>query len=213
MSPDLQCSFPGLCIGVLSVCQIIKTVVFFRLTTDAYMSSQSGIPWLHLRCIHAVPGHWTTVNLLLPEPLRVLAGAPSLWRRTLTAQPPSPAAGNPGQLLGANVHIHPLLPFLILLVPEPLMVKRPVVRAGQCQENATEYQDTIKTLEATLQKGLEMGIHKRCRQPLQKEPEIQRAGLRRKDPEHKGSEFRDEQVRRNFAEVCPCHLGTFKLRE
>lgn len=62
--------------------------------------------------------------------------------------------------MGANVHIHPLLPFLILLVPEPLMVKRPVVRAGQCQENAREYQDTIETLEATLQKGLEMGIHK-----------------------------------------------------
>ena len=193
MRPDLQCSFPGLCIGVLSVCQLIKTAVFFRLTTDACMSSQSGIPRLHLHCIHSVPGHWTTVNLMLPEPLRVSAGAASRWRRTLTAQPPSPAAGNPEQLLGANVHIHPLLPFLILLVPEPLMVKRPVVRAGQCQENATGYQDTIETLEATLRKGLEMGIHKEVPTALAEGTRSSKSRFKEeKDPEQKGSEFRDE---------------------
>ena len=73
------------------------------------------------------------------------------------------------------------------------MVKRPVVRAGQCQENATGYQDTIETLEATLRKGLEMGIHKEVPTALAEGTRSSKSRFKEeKDPEQKGSEFRDE---------------------
>lgn len=123
--------------------------------------------------------------------------------------------------MGADVHFHPLLPFHILLVPEALMVKRPVIRVGQCQdtaeggqyqENATECQGSTGILEATLWRSLRMGIHQEVPTALAEGTRNSKSRFREERPRTEdGSEFRDEELRRNFAEGCPCHLGNFKL--
>lgn len=128
------------------------------------MTSQSGIPWMCWKGIHSVPLHRTWVNSMLPEQLRRLVGDLTLWRKALYSIPHVSSKSWAG-----HAYFHPLLSFLILLVLGPLMVRRPLIRARQCQDtaeagqyqgNAAESHVSTRVLQATPLRGLEKGAHR-----------------------------------------------------